>query len=79
MINITPIEKSDCIKLIEIEKGLFDNPISIDELENYFNEDSIKIWKLQTTKIIGFVYFYHIKDEVEIFKIGILNLCQRKK
>ena len=79
MISINSVEKSDCLKLIEIEKDLFHDPISIVELENYFNEDSIKIWKLQTTKIIGFVCFYHLKEEVEILKIGILKSYQRKK
>tara|TARA_Y100001968_G_C19195226_1_gene637185 strand:+ start:338 stop:766 length:429 start_codon:yes stop_codon:yes gene_type:complete len=79
MIIINSVEKSDCVKLIEIEKGLFNNPTSIVELENYFNEVSIKIWKLQTTKIIGFACFYHVKDEVEILKIGVLKSCQRKK
>ena len=79
MISINPIEKSDCLKLIEIEKDLFHDPISIVELENYLNEDAIKIWKLQTTKIIGFVCFYHLKEEVEILKIGILKSYQRKK
>ena len=79
MISINSVEKSDCLKLIEIEKDLFNDPISIVELENYLNEDAIKIWKLQTTKIIGFVYFYHLKEEVEILKIGILKSYQRKK
>jgi len=79
MISINSVEKSDCLKLIEIEKNLFNDPTSIVELENYLNEDSIKIWKLQTTKIIGFVCFYHLKEEVEILKIGILKSYQRKK
>ena len=79
MISINSVEKSDCLKLIEIEKDLFHDPISIVELENYLNEDAIKIWKLQTTKIIGFVCFYHVKDEVEILKIGVLKSYQRKK
>ncbi len=78
MIIINPAEKNDCLKIIEIEKSIFDNPLNIVELENYLIEDSVKIWKIEDTKIIGFVYFYYIKDEVEIIKIGILKSYQRK-
>ena len=78
MINITSIKKSDYCKLINIDKHIFENTSSIDELEDYFNANSNNLWKLVTTKIIGFVYFYHIKDEVEIIKIGILKSHQRK-
>ena len=78
MINIKPAEKNDCFKIIEIEKSIFDNPLNVEELENYLMEDTIKIWKLEKTKIIGFIYFYHIKDEVEVVKIGILKSYQRK-
>jgi len=78
MINICPIEKSDYFELIEIEKSLFDQSILISSLENLSYRNSTKIWKIVTTKIIGFVFFYHVKDEVEIIKIGILKLYQRK-
>ena len=78
MININPAERNDCLKIIEIEKSIFDNPLNVVKLENYLKEDSVKIWKIEDTKIIGFVYFYYIKDEVEIIKIGILKSYQRK-
>ncbi len=78
MINICPIEKSDYFELIEIEKSLFDQSILISSLENLSYRNAAKIWKIVTTKIIGFVFFYHVKDEVEIIKIGILKLYQRK-
>mgnify|MGYP001257617179 CR=1 FL=1 len=78
MIEIKPAKKNDCLKIIEIEKSVFDNPINIHELENYLKEDLIKIWKLENNNIIGFVYFYYIKDEVEIIKIGVLKSFQRK-
>ena len=78
MINIKPVKKGDLLKLIEIEKDIFDYSESIEEFENYFKEDKIKIWKISTEKIIGFVIFYHIKDEIEIIQIGIMKSYQRK-
>ena len=78
MINIKPVKKGDLLKLIEIEKDIFDYSESIEEFENYLNEDTIKIWKISTRKIIGFAIFYHVKDEIEIIQIGIMKACQRK-
>ena len=78
MINIKQVKKGDLLKLIEIEKDIFDYPTSIKDFENYFKEDTIKIWKISTQKIIGFVIFYHVRDEIEIIQIGIMKLCQRK-
>ena len=42
MINIKPVKKGDLLKLIEIEKDVFDYSLSIEEFENYFNENTIK-------------------------------------
>ena len=78
MININSAKKSDILKLIEIEKDVFDYSMSIEEFENYFNENTIKIWKISSRKIIGFLIFYHVKDEIEIIQIGILKSYQRK-
>ena len=78
MININPVKKNDLLRLIEIEKDIFDNYVSIKEFENYYRENTIKIWKISTIKIIGFVCFYHVKDEIEIIQIGIIKSCQRK-
>ena len=78
MINIKPVKKGDLLKLIEIEKDIFDNSLSIEEFENYYNENTIKIWKISTIKIIGFVIFYHVKNEIEIVQIGIIKSFQRK-
>ena len=78
MINIKPIKKNDISKLIEIEKDIFDYSIYIQDFENYFYKDAIKIWKISTQKIIGFVIFYHVRDEIEIIQIGIIKSCQRK-
>ena len=78
MINVKQVKKVDLIKLIEINKDIFDYPASIKDFENYFKEDTIKIWKISTQKIIGFVIFYHVRDEIEIIQIGIIKSCQRK-
>ena len=36
------------------------------------------IWKIEIIKIIGFVHFFHVKDEIEIIKICIIKSHQRK-
>ena len=78
MINIKPVKKNELLKLIDIEMDVFDYSSSIEDFEKSFNENAIKIWKVSTQKIIGFVIFYHIKDEIEIIQIGIIKSCQRK-
>ena len=78
MIKIKQVKKGDLLKLIEIDKDIFDYPASTKDFENYFKEDTIKIWKISTQKIIGFVIFYHVRDEIEIIQIGIIKSCQRK-
>ena len=78
MIHIKPIKKCDLLRLKEIEKEVFDYSLSIEEFENNFNKKMIKIWKISTRKIIGFVIFYHVKDEIEIIQICILKSYQRK-
>ena len=78
MINIKQVKKGDLLKLIEIHKDIFDYTASTKDFENYFKEDTIKIWKISTQKIIGFVIFYHVRDEIEIIQIGIVKSCQRK-
>ena len=78
MIDIKPVKKDDLLKLIEIEKHVLDYSASIEDLINYFNEDTIKIWKISDQIIIGFAIFYQVRDEIEIIKIGIMKSCQRK-
>ena len=76
--KIKPVRKDDLLKLIEIEKDAFDYYATIEDFINYFNEDTIKIWKISDQIIVGFVIFYHVRDEIEIIKIGIMKSCQRK-
>ena len=78
MIHIKPVKKVDLLEIIEIEKEIFDYPASMKDFENYFNEDTIKIWRILDRKIIGFVIFYHVRDEIEIIQIGIKKSSQRK-
>ena len=78
MININQVKKGDLLKLTEIDKDIFNYSVSKKDFENYFKEDTIKIWKISTQKIIGFVIFYHVRDEIEIIQIGIMKSCQRK-
>ena len=78
MINIEQVKKGDLLKLIEIDKDIFNYPTSIKDFENYFKIETIKIWKISTTKIIGFVIFYHVRDEIEIIQIGIMKSYQRR-
>ena len=78
MINIKPVKKDDLLKLIEIDKDVFDYFTSIEDFKNYFNQDTIKIWRISDPKIIGYVIFYHVRDEIEIIKIGIMKSYQRK-
>ena len=78
MINIKSVKKGDLLKIIEINNSNFDHPFSIKDIENYFKENAIKIWKISTQKIVGFAIFYHIRDEIEIIKIGIMKSYQRK-
>ena len=78
MTNITSVQQCDYLNLIEIEKSIFKRQLFVNKLKNFRNEHSIKIWKISTRKIIGFVIFYHVKDEIEIIQIGIIKSCQRK-
>ena len=78
MIYIKPVKKDDLLKLIEIEKDVFHYSASIEDFINYFNEDTIKIWKVLDQIVVGFIVFFRVKDEIEIIKIGIMKSCQRK-
>ncbi len=78
MIKIKHVKKGDLLKLIEIDNDIFEYPSSIKDFESFYKEHTIKIWKISTQKIIGFVIFYHVRDEIEIIQIGIMKACQRK-
>ena len=74
MINVSPCKKSDYDVLSQIEKSIFQDPISKIELKNFEEQPAYKIWKIEEKKIVGFVSFFHVKDEIEIIKICIIKV-----
>ena len=78
MIIISCLNEKDFDKVLEIEKTLFINPMTSAQLYNFSKQECFRIWKLDIGKIIGYVSFFKIKDEVEIIKIGIDKSYQRK-
>ena len=78
MVQISPCKKSDYKTLLQIEKSMFKNSILVDGLKSFEMNASHVIWKIQKIKIIGFVYFFHVKDEIEIIRICIIKSQQNK-
>ena len=78
MVHISLCKKSDYKTLIQIEKSIFKHPISVNELKSFEINESHVIWKIEKIKIIGFVCFFHVRDEIEIIKICIVKSHQRK-
>ena len=78
MIKISCLNEKDYSKVLNIEKKLFINPMTLSELYKFSKQDCFRIWKIDIGHIIGYVSFFKIKDEVEIIKIGIEKYYQRK-
>ena len=78
MVHISLCKKSDYKTLIQIEKSIFKDFISVNELKSFEMNESHVIWKIEKIKIIGFVCFFHVRDEIEIIKICIIKSHQRK-
>ena len=78
MVHISPCKKSDHKTLFQIEKSIFKDSISVNELKSFEMNESHVIWKIEKIKIIGFVCFFHVRDEIEIIKICIIKSHQRK-
>ena len=78
MVYVSPCNKRDYKALIQIEKSIFRDFTSIKMLESFEKHKSHVIWKIEEKKIIGFAYFFYVKDEIEIVKIGIIKSHQRK-
>ena len=78
MVNIKNLKESEYYKILKIENDLFDNKMSYKELKSITNQVAFKIWKIEMDQILGYVSFFHIKDEVEIIKIGINKSHQRQ-
>ena len=79
MIEISPCDKTDYNTLIQIEKSTFQDYSSKNELIILEKQTYHVIWKIEEKKIIGFVSFFHVEDEIEIIKICIIKSYQRKK
>ena len=77
MISIKPIKKSDYNKILVIEKNLFKNPMTQIELNNFFSQNAFRIWKIEQDRVLGYISFYQVKDELEIIRIGIIKSYQR--
>ena len=78
MVHISLCKKSDYKTLIQIEKSIYKDPISVNELKSFEINESHVIWKIEKIKIIGFVCIFHVRDEIEIIKICIIKSHQRK-
>ena len=78
MVHISLSKKRDYKTLVQIEKSIFKDPISLNELKSFEMNESHVIWKIEKIKIIGFVYFFHVKDEIEIIRICIIKSQQNK-
>ena len=78
MVHISLSKKSDYKTLVQIERSIFKDPISLNELKSFEMNESHVIWKIEKIKIIGFVCFFHVRDEIEIIKICIIKSHQRK-
>ena len=78
MVHISLSKKSDYKTLVQIEKSIFKDPKSVNELKSFTMNESHVIWKIEKIKIIGFVSFFHVRDEIEIIKICIIKSHQRK-
>ena len=78
MIDISPCERSDYTTLIQIEESTLKRNSSKNELKILEKQPCHVTWKIKEKKIIGFVSFFHVKDEIEILKICIIESYQRK-
>ena len=78
MVRISLSKKSDYKTLVQIERSTFKDPISLNELKSFEMNESHVIWKIEKIKIIGFVCFFHVRDEIEIIRICIIKSHQRK-
>ena len=78
MISIKPIKKSDYNKILVIEQNLFKNPMTQIELNNFFSQSAFRIWKIEQERVLGYMSFYQVIDEIEIIRIGIIKSFQRR-
>ena len=46
------------------------------ELKNFEEQPAYKVWKIEEKKIVGFVSFFHVKDEIEIINNEGNQVCE---
>ena len=78
-LKISKCKKNEYPYIAEIEKNLFDSPLSINDLDAMNSQKAFKTWKICGDNLIGYICFFHVKDEVEIIKLGIMKSHQGKK
>ena len=76
--KISPCNKQEYYLIANLEKSLFDSPFSIKDLENMSSQEAFKIWKIYGDRLVGYVCFFQVKNEVEIIKIGVMKSYQGK-
>jgi ribosomal-protein-alanine N-acetyltransferase len=47
------------------------------ELNNFFSQSAFRIWKIEKDRVLGYISFYQVIDEIEIIRIGIIKSYQR--
>lgn len=77
-LKISKCKKNEYPYIAEIEKNLFDSPLSINDLDAMNSQKAFKTWKICEDYLIGYICFFHVKDEVEIIKLGIMKSHQGK-
>jgi len=77
-LKISKCKKNEYPYIAEIEKNLFDSPLSINDLDAMNSQKAFKTWKIYEDYLIGYICFFHVKDEVEIIKLGIMKSHQGK-
>ena len=61
-----------------ISINLFKNPMTQIELNNFLSQSAFKIWKIEKDRVLGYLSFYQVIDEIEIIRIGIIKYYQRR-
>ena len=64
MVHISLCKKSDYKTLIQIEKSIFKDPISVNELKSFEMNESHVICKIENINIISFACFFLVRYEI---------------
>ena len=78
MIEISKINKKDLNVIVELEQLFFLDPMNINNLKIFLQQDNFEIWKISYNTIIGYISLFRICDDIEIIRIAIIESFQRK-